>query len=173
MSPVRMNDSSSAALRWSVCSYAACSLGAERATVAARSVEVVVDPLRHLEERRVAFDHDPAGVDSDAADVREQGLEELGDTAAGRGGVDVHDPAPGEAGAGRGSGALEVERPLGPDQLLEPLRVEGVDVDLVEHSGPPRASRRCLAPSSMHAPRGRAQGPWTLVTPAARAFSGP
>ena len=76
-------------------------------TVSTRPVEVVVNPLRHLEERRVTFDHDPAGVDPDAAHVREQRLEQLGDSSARRGRVHVHDPAAGELRPGGRGGALE------------------------------------------------------------------
>ena len=40
---------------------------AEIRSVPGRTVEGVVQPLRDLEELLVPFDHDPAGVDTDAA----------------------------------------------------------------------------------------------------------
>ena len=69
-------------------------VGAERTTVADRSVQVVVDPLGDVEELGVAFDHDPSGVDVDPAHVGEQRLQKLGDPAAGRRRVDVDHPSP-------------------------------------------------------------------------------
>ncbi len=66
----------------------------ERASVAGRAVEMVVDAFGDPEEFGVAVDHDPTGVDADTSDVREQGLQQLRDPTTRRGRVDVdHPPA--------------------------------------------------------------------------------
>ena len=56
-----------------------------------RAVERVVEALRDVEERRVAFDDEPPHVDAAAAREREQRLEHLGDAAADGGRADVPD----------------------------------------------------------------------------------
>ena len=53
---------------------------AEPATVAGHAVQAIVNPLRDAEELRVAVNHEPAGIDSCAAPVRDQGAEHLGDS---------------------------------------------------------------------------------------------
>lgn len=58
-------------------------VGTQGPAVATRSVaEVIVDPLRHFDELRVAFDHHPPGIEPDPAHIRAQGLEQLRDSAA-------------------------------------------------------------------------------------------
>ena len=83
MSPGRRNDEQLVGVPMQRLLVAGVLIGAERSTVATRPVEVVVDPLGDLEELGVAVDHDPPGVDPDAADVREQRLQQLGDTTPG------------------------------------------------------------------------------------------
>src|SRR6476469_1878997 len=106
---------------------------------------MVVDPLGHLEEGRIALDDDPARVDAHAAHVREERLEQLGDAPAGGRGVHVDDPTTGEAGA-RGCGRVpEPGGALRADELLEAVRIERLDLDLVQHPdlpGRPRPGRR-------------------------------
>ena len=66
----------------------------ERAAVTRSAIQMVVEPFGHIEEVRLSFDHEPAGVDPDAAHVSEQDVQHLGDASAGSGGVDVDHSAP-------------------------------------------------------------------------------
>ena len=56
------------------------------------TLQRVVDRLGDREELVAAVDHLPVGVDPDAAQQRDVGGEQLGDTTAVGGGVDVQDP---------------------------------------------------------------------------------
>ncbi len=104
---------------------------AERATVARRPVQVVVDPLGDLEEAGVAFDHDPTGIDAHAAGMGEQGLQQLRDSTAGCGGIDVDHATVSEPVAGIGGRTLEPLDALGADQLRQPRERDRVDLDFV------------------------------------------
>ena len=66
-----------------------------------------MDALRDREERRVAVDHGPAGVDPRSTRVGQQRSEHLGDAAPARGRVHVPDPAPRELLAARPLGAMQ------------------------------------------------------------------
>src|SRR4029079_16147123 len=91
---------------------------------------MVVDPLGHLEEGRIALDDDPARVDAHAAHVREERLARLGAPPAGGRGVHVDDPTTGEAGA-RGCGRVpEPGGALRADELLEAVRIGRLALDL-------------------------------------------
>jgi hypothetical protein len=61
----------------------------ERHDISQRPVQRVVDPLGHVKEVWVPRDHQPAGVDADAARVAQQGGQHLGHAAAHRRRVDV------------------------------------------------------------------------------------
>jgi hypothetical protein len=74
---------------------------AERAAVAKGAIEPVVDPLGDREELRVALDHQPTRVDPCAASIRQERLQHLGDSAAGRRRVDVQHRMAGERGLRR------------------------------------------------------------------------
>ena len=100
----------------------------QRPAVAGGSVEVVVDALGDLEERHVAVDDEPAGVDTHPAGVGQQGPEQLGHAAAARRRVHVHDRAADERFTGLGRDLDEVACPLrarstpaaGPRRALRP-----------------------------------------------------
>jgi hypothetical protein len=77
---------------------------------------MVVDPLRDLEEPGVAVDHHPPGIDTRAARIREQGLQELGDATAGRRRVHIHYRATLQHGACGRSRRLESLRAFGSEQ---------------------------------------------------------
>jgi hypothetical protein len=97
---------------------------AEWPAVAGRAVQVIVDPLRDLEEATVTVDHDPAGVDTHAPCIREQHLQQLGNTTAGRGRIQVEDGSAIEerkcVQGRRGEGGSS----LRPDERLQQLRRE-------------------------------------------------
>ena len=106
--------------------------GSERATVAGRAVEVIVDALGDLEVSGIALDDQPARVDPDAAGVREQRLQELGDTAAARSGVHVDDASPVEPLTGARCRLRETVGALGADERGQSFRRDGTDIDLEE-----------------------------------------
>ncbi len=53
----------------------------QRAAVAGTAVEMIVDPLGHVEEVRLSTDYEPRSVDPDSAYVSEQNMQHLGDSA--------------------------------------------------------------------------------------------
>jgi hypothetical protein len=57
---------------------------AQRSAVAEHTVEPVVDPLRDVEELRVALDHGPARIDPIVEQISQARPEELRDPAAPR-----------------------------------------------------------------------------------------
>jgi hypothetical protein len=91
-----------------------------------------VQPLGDREERGIAFDHEPPGVDSGAAGVGEQRLQHLGHAASGRGRVDVQHRPIGERVPRDLRRLLEPSHPLRADQRLEPCGVDRLDLDLVQ-----------------------------------------
>jgi hypothetical protein len=113
----------------------------ERASVAEVSVETVVDPLRDVEEARVAFHHQPPDVDAVVPEVAQDRAQDLGHTASLGGGVHVPEAAPREPFAHRGDeSAVPGEIGLGND-VGEAGRGARSERDL-EHGGggPPRSS---------------------------------
>jgi hypothetical protein len=104
----------------------------ELAAVARPAVEAVVDTLRDREELGVALDHEPDGLEAGTERVADERAEHLGDPAAVRRRVDVHDAAAVEQAAERRSGLEQLLDPLGPED-----RAEASDVDRL-HGNPRR-----------------------------------
>ena len=121
---------------------------AEFATVTRGAVQVVVQPLRHLEELRVAVDHHPPSVDADPADQAEQHVQHLGDATPGRRRVHVDHAAPAQS-FDRLACRLDGEQvgPVLPDQRGVPERVAWRDrhVFHAPQSGARDRSRREVA----------------------------
>jgi hypothetical protein len=110
----------------------------ERAAVAGRAVQSVVDALGHREELGRPLDDDPAGVDADAAGIGEQRRQQLDHPAAASGRVDVPDGAALEELAHPHGGALELVEALGREHRAEPGRTHRRDLDLLHaHAGRP------------------------------------
>ncbi len=107
-------------------------VASERAAVAGRAMEVVVDALRDLEEVRIALDDDPLGVDARTAGVRQERAEHLGDPATGRGRVDVQHDASGQLLASSLCCRLESFGAVRSDQREQPVGGERRDLDLFE-----------------------------------------
>ena len=105
----------------------------ERAAVALEAVEVVVDPLRDGEERRVALDHRPASVDAGALRIADQREQELDDAAALGGRADVPDRAAVQQLARTADAGGELLERLGLEHGLEALGRVGCDVDHFKH----------------------------------------
>jgi hypothetical protein len=120
----------------------------ESATVARRSVEPVVNPLRRREELRIAANDQPLRLDAGPPRIAQQDVKELGHaTACGRG-VDVDDSAVGEALA-RPSGDVEESRdPVRSDDRGETLRVERLKPDV--QPAPPNTLLADLAQRAHH-----------------------
>jgi hypothetical protein len=115
---------------------------ASSAAVAGAAVEQVVDPLRDLEERGIAVDHAPAGVEADPAHVGQQRLQQLGDAAAARSRVDVPDRAAPEELPAVLHAALDLAEALA-ENGTEALRIHAADVDLLERAHAWRLFRSC------------------------------
>jgi len=103
--------------------------GAELAPVSRRPVQAVVDPLRDVEELRVGVDHAPVALDAHAEGVPDERVEKLGDAAARRGRVHVHEPSPVEALGERVGGRHEEGDALASDQRLEAAGIDRHDLD--------------------------------------------
>lgn len=95
--------------------------GFERAAVARRAVQMIVDALGDFEEAGVAVDDQPSRVDAGASGVREQSLQELGDPASARARVHVDDPPPFEVGAAARGRLGETVGALRADQRGQPF----------------------------------------------------
>jgi hypothetical protein len=91
-----------------------------------------MDALGDREEVRIALDHQPARVDAGAADIGEQRLQHLGDTAAGRRRIDVEHRAALERLLGRGGDLLEARHARRADQRLEPRRIKRLNLHLLQ-----------------------------------------
>jgi hypothetical protein len=101
----------------------------ERTAVTGGAIEVVVDPLRDREERRIAVDHEPSRVDPDSTGVREQRLQQLGDSAARSSRVHVKHAPTVETFARARGGAQEPFGPVGSDDLRKPIQRRATNVD--------------------------------------------
>src|SRR4051794_10470541 len=99
---------------------------------------MVVDALGDLEVAGVALDDQPPRVDADAAGIREERLQELGDAASARRGVHVDNPPAVEPGAGVRGRLREAFGAVGSDERGQLFGRPRTDLDLeqrVAHRG--------------------------------------
>jgi hypothetical protein len=121
---------------------------AEGPAVAGRAVEVVVKALGDLEEAGITVDHQPSRVDPDAAHVRQQDPQHLGDAAARCRRVDAQDGCPVELFAESLAGVDEGVDALSGNDLGEHPRILGGKGHLMHLVDPPRGCRgRAARPS--------------------------
>ena len=106
----------------------------ERAAVAREAMELVVDPLRDLEELRVALDHRPASVDAGALRIADQREQELDDASALGGRADVPDRATVQQFARTADPGGQLLERLGLEHGLEALGRVGCDFDHFKHA---------------------------------------
>jgi hypothetical protein len=110
-------------------------VGAERPAVALGAVQAVVDALGQREERRVALDRHPAGVDVRGAHVADQRAQHLRNAPAPRGGVDRPQHAPAQHLLAARDRLFEIGAAVRRQDGAVALQVQGGDVDLVQRHG--------------------------------------
>ena len=123
-------------------------LRTERPAVALVSVEPVVDPLGEGEEVFVPFDHRPPGVDPHPGQVAHHRAEQLGHAATLGSGVHAPQDAVAEAVDRFLHRTGESPVAVGAEHPLEPLRLQGRDLDRLHASlrsgAPGRSLRGCF-----------------------------
>jgi hypothetical protein len=104
--------------------------GPQRAAVAIRPVQPIVDALRDLEEPAVSIDDDPLRVDAHPARICQEGLQELRDASTTRRRVHIQDAPSREQLLRPCRGLLEPLGTLRPDERFETLGSDCLNLDV-------------------------------------------